>query len=69
VTISVGVVLRASLTKKDFLRTSEDYLAIADLPVIGINNYSSQVIQMANASDPSQQSAVLLRAISELDGT
>jgi 5-methylcytosine-specific restriction enzyme B len=67
VRISIGIVLKESLTKKDFIRiTGEKYIRISDLPVVGINNYSSQVIQRIDPSDDSQQVAVLVRAIDEL---
>lgn len=65
--ISVGVVLPQSLTKKDFIRESgSEYIYIADLPVIGINNYSSQVIQKVDPNDESQRLDVLMRTIDRL---
>lgn len=68
IAISVGLVLSESLTKKDFLRaTGADYIRISDLPVLGVNNYSSQVIQKIDLSDPSQDLPVVLRAIAKLE--
>jgi 5-methylcytosine-specific restriction protein B len=65
--ISVGVVFPDSLTKKDFIRqTGDEYINISDLPVVGINNYSSQVIQRIDPAEESQQIDVLVRAIAGL---
>lgn len=67
VRMSVGVVFPESLTKKDFIRqTGGDYIEISDLPVVGMNNYSSQVIQRIDPGDESQHVDVLMRAINGL---
>jgi 5-methylcytosine-specific restriction protein B len=65
--ISVGVVFPKSLTKSDFVRqASGEYIRISDLPVVGINNYSSQVVQRINGSEDTQQMPVLMSAIAGL---
>lgn len=65
--ISVGVVFPQSLTKSDFVRqASGDYIHISDLPVVGINNYSSQVIQRIDGSKDTQQIPVLMSVIAAL---
>jgi 5-methylcytosine-specific restriction protein B len=65
--LSVGVVLPQSLEKKDFIReTGADYIRIADMPVVGINNYSSQVVQRIDPTEESQQLNILLQAIARL---
>lgn len=67
VSLSLGVILPESLTKKDFVRDAAgDYIRIADLPVVGINNYSSQVVQRIDVADASQQVAVLLSSMARL---
>jgi 5-methylcytosine-specific restriction protein B len=67
VAINVELVLPKSLTKKDFIAaTGVDYLAICDVPVVGINNYSSQVIQLVDSSQESQNVGALIQAIREL---
>ena len=67
VRLSVGVVFPESLTKKDFIRTTGgDYIGISDVPVVGINNYSSQVIQRIDPSDESQRVEILMHAIKSL---
>jgi hypothetical protein len=67
VEISVGVVFPESLTKSDFVRqASGKYIRISDLPVVGINNYSSQVIQRIDGSEESQDIPVLLSVIAGL---
>lgn len=68
VRLSVALTLTRSLTKKDFVRAAgADYINIADLPVVGINNYSSQVVQMVDRSDVSQRLDILLKAIAALE--
>jgi 5-methylcytosine-specific restriction protein B len=68
VSISVGFVLTESLTKKAFIKASgSDYIRIADIPVLGINNYSSQVVQKIDTADESQDVTVMLRVIGELE--
>lgn len=70
ISLSIGLVFPESLTKKDFIRaTGADYIAISDLPVVGINNYSSQVIQRIDPGEGSQQINVFVRAIAKLAPT
>ncbi len=53
VSVSVGVVLNQSLTKMDFVnQTRVPYKQLATMPVLGVNNYSSQVIQRIDTSQP-----------------
>ncbi len=67
VSISIGVIFPESLTKKDFIKqTGAEYIGISDLPVVGINNYSSQVVQRIDPTEESEQVGLLVQAIAAL---
>jgi Protein of unknown function DUF262 len=64
VTVSIGVVLPESVTKMDIVtQQSSRYPDIAAMPVLGVNNYSSQVIQRIDPSEPGQKISVLFLAL------
>jgi hypothetical protein len=62
--ISIGVVLPQSVTKMDIVtRQSALYPDIAAMPVLGVNNYSSQVVQRIEPAEPGQSLSALFRAL------
>ena len=64
VTVSIGVVLPKSITKMDVVtRQSSRYPDIAAMPVLGVNNYSSQVVQRIEPSEPGQSLSALFHAV------
>lgn len=64
VRISIGVVLPKSVTKMDIVTAqSVRYPEIAAMPVLGVNNYSSQVVQRIEPSEPGQSLSALFSAI------
>jgi hypothetical protein len=65
--ISIGVVLPESITKMDLVvRQSARYPDIAAMPVLGVNNYSSQVVQRVDPDQPGQRIGVLFAALGEM---
>ncbi|QSI76352.1 DUF262 domain-containing protein [Niveibacterium microcysteis] len=66
VRLSLGVVLPRSITKMDIVtKQSRRYPDIAGMPVLGVNNYSSQVVQRI---DPSESGQSLRSLFAALDG-
>lgn len=66
VTISIGHVLPASVDKWDFANSSlVPYRELFNLPVVGSNNYSSQVIQKIDPTKPAQNLGGLVSALEE----
>jgi Protein of unknown function DUF262 len=64
VAVSIGVVLPHSVTKMDIVTKQSDcYPDIAAMPVLGVNNYSSQVVQRIEPSEPGQSLSALFRAV------
>lgn len=63
VCISIGVVLPKSVTKMDIATKSDRYSEIAAMPVLGVNNYSSQVVQRIEPSEPLQSLSALFGAL------
>lgn len=64
VRISIGVVLPKSVTKMDIVtKQSVRYPEIAAMPVLGVNNYSSQVVQRIEPSEPGQNLSALFGAL------
>lgn len=64
VKVSIGVVLPKSVTKMDIVtRQSARYPDIAAMPVLGVNNYSSQVVQRIEPTEPGQSLSALFRAL------
>lgn len=62
--IYIGVILPRSITKMDIVTLEGNrYAEIAAMPVIGVNNYSSQVVQRIETSKPSQNLRALLIAL------
>lgn len=62
--ISIGVVLPQSVTKMDIVtKQSALYPDIAAMPVLGVNNYSSQVVQRIEPAEPGQSLSALFRAL------
>ena len=62
--ISIGVVLPRSITKMDIVtQQSAYYPEIAAMPVLGVNNYSSQVVQRIDPSEPGQNLSALFGAL------
>lgn len=60
VILSVGVVLPQSVTKMDIVtKQSVRYPDIAAMPVLGVNNYSSQVVQRIDPVEPGQSLSAL----------
>ncbi len=67
VNVSIGVVLRKSVTKMDIVTKRSDlYSEIAAMPVLGVNNYSSQVIQRIEPSEPGQNLSALFSALESI---
>lgn len=64
VRISIGVVLPKSVTKMDIVtQQSVRYSEFAAMPVLGVNNYSSQVVQRIEPSEPKQSLSALFGAL------
>lgn len=64
VTVSIGIVLPKSVTKMHIVtQQSRRYPDIAAMPVLGVNNYSSQVIQRIEPSEPGQSLSALFGAL------
>lgn len=62
--VSIGVVLPESVTKMDIVtKQSSRYPEIAAMPVLGVNNYSSQVVQRIEPSEPGQNLSALFGAL------
>lgn len=61
--VSIGVVLPKSVTKMDIATRSDRYSEIAAMPVLGVNNYSSQVVQRIEPSEPMQSLSALFGAL------
>ncbi|OEC34954.1 hypothetical protein A7D25_11460 [Pseudomonas sp. 21C1] len=67
VRVSIGVVLPQSVTKMDIVtKQSALYPEIAAMPVLGVNNYSSQVVQRIEASEPGQSLYALFSALESI---
>jgi len=65
--VSIGVVLPKSVTKMDIVtKQSSCYPEIAAMPVLGVNNYSSQVVQRIDPSEPGQSLFALFGALDEI---
>lgn len=65
--VSIGVVLPRSVTKMDIVtRQSSLYPEIAAMPVLGVNNYSSQVVQRIDTSEPGQSISALFGALEDI---
>jgi hypothetical protein len=64
VSIHVGIVLPRSVTKMDIV-TQQSYLypGMAAMPVLGVNNYSSQVVQRIDPDEPGQSLVALFNAL------
>lgn|GEM_PF-526734 len=64
VRISIGIVLPKSVTKMDIVtKQSVRYPEIAAMPVLGVNNYSGQVVQRIEPSEPGQNLSALFGAL------
>jgi hypothetical protein len=64
VSVSLGVVFPSSITKMDIVtQQSSLYPSMAAMPVLGVNNYSSQVVQRIDPSEPGQDLSALFHAI------
>lgn len=64
VSVSLGVILPSSITKMDIVtRQSPLYPNMAAMPVLGVNNYSSQVVQRIDPNEPGQDLSALFHAI------
>lgn len=62
--VSIGVVLPKSVTKMDIVtKQSSLYSEIAAMPVLGVNNYSSQVVQRIEPSEKGQNLSALFCAL------
>lgn len=62
--IYLGVILPKSITKMDIVTLEGNrYAEIAAMPVIGVNNYSSQVVQRIETSKPGQNLQALMIAL------
>jgi hypothetical protein len=67
VRVSIGVVLPKSVTKMDIVtRQSARYPDIAAMPVLGVNNYSSQVVQRIEPTEPGQSLSALFCALESI---
>ncbi len=65
--VEIGVTLPRSITKMDIVtQQSKLYSEIAAMPVLGVNNYSSQVIQKINSLDESQSISSLFSALEDI---
>jgi len=64
VDLEVKIVLPESVAKKDLLaRAPEDYYWISEVPVIGLESYSNQTIQLIKGTMPTQNPRALFCAI------
>jgi hypothetical protein len=62
--VEIGVVLPRSVSKVEIItRQSALYPLIVEMPVLGPNNYSSQVVQRINLSEPGQSMPALFAAL------
>jgi hypothetical protein len=67
VTIELGIILPQSITKMDFVsEPAARYADIAAMPVLGVNNYSSQVVQRIDPDQPGQSLHSLLGALDRI---
>lgn len=66
VRVLIGVVLPKSVTKMDIATESVRYSEIAAMPVLGVNNYSSQVVQRIEPSEPRQSLTALFGALESI---
>lgn len=67
VRVAIGVVLPKSVTKKDIVtRQSARYSEIWAMPVLGVNNYSSQVVQRIEPSEQGQSLSALFSAVENI---
>ncbi len=65
--VSIGVVLPKSVTKMDIVtKQSARYSEIAAMPVLGVNNYSSQVVQRIDPTEPGQDLSALFSALESI---
>lgn len=71
INISIGVIFPKSLKQQDFIKNlGEEYLSISGIPVIGLNTYSNQTVQLIRNEEPEQDIRKLFFSISNLlDGT
>jgi len=68
VRVSIGVILPRSITKMDIVTTQSNfYPDIAAMPVLGVNNYSSQVIQRIEPTEPGQSLYALFSALEGIE--
>lgn len=62
--ISIGIILPKSVTKMDIVtKQSDKYPNIAAMPVLGVNNYSSQVVQRIEPNEPGQKLTSLFESL------
>lgn len=67
VRISIGMVLPQSVTKMDIVtKQSARYADIAAMPVLGVNNYSSQVVQRIDSREPGQSLSALFQTLDDI---
>lgn len=67
VRISIGMVLPQSVTKMDIVtKQSARYADIAAMPVLGVNNYSSQVVQRIDSREPGQSLSALFKTLDDI---
>lgn len=65
--VSIGVVLPISVTKMDIVtKHPAHYSEIAAMPVLGVNNYSSQVVQRIEPSEQGQSLRALFSALDDM---
>ena len=66
ISIEVGIVLPESISKEDLLaRASNEYYWMAGMPVLGLNSYSNQTVQLIKSSEPTQNINALFCAIAK----
>lgn len=64
VRVAIDLVFPYSITKMDIVtKASGLYPEIAAMPVIGVNNYSSQVVQRIDSTQPGQSMSALFAAL------
>lgn len=62
--LKIGVVLPRTVTKMDVVTKQSNYYPdIAAMPVLGVNNYSSQVVQRIEPGEPGQSLSALFLAL------
>jgi hypothetical protein len=67
VRVHIGIILPKSITKMDIVtQQSRRYPDIAAMPVLGVNNYSSQVVQRIDPSEPGQSLHALFFALDSI---